>query len=145
MKDNPYTLRITAREEIPQLGLLIQQVGERAGVLDKCIYQLSLALDELVTNMFDYGFDSEGDLAVDVALWFEGAMFVAQTRDNGRKYNCTKAKPPELDIPLEGRKKPVGGMGIHLVKSMMSEFTYAREGDINIITVKKDLSQPCCV
>jgi anti-sigma regulatory factor (Ser/Thr protein kinase) len=56
--------------------------------------------------------------------------------DRGREFNPLEIGEPDLDIPLEERK--LGGLGIHLVKKMVDEAKYRREGDRNILLLRKD-------
>lgn len=139
MTETSYSLTITDQAEIAQIGPLVLKAGSHLQATEKAMYQFTLALDELITNMFEHGFIEPAQLTVDVLLYVEGDMLAAQTVDNGRPYNCTKAPSPELDKPLEERDKQVGGMGIHLVKNFMDEFSYQRKDDKNFITIKKNM------
>ena len=56
--------------------------------------------------------------------------------DRGREFNPLEIGEPDLDSPIEDRQ--LGGLGIHLVKKMVDEAKYRREGDRNILLLRKD-------
>jgi anti-sigma regulatory factor (Ser/Thr protein kinase) len=58
--------------------------------------------------------------------------------DDGIPFNPVTAEAPDITLPLHERD--LGGLGIHLVKSMFDEVAYHRKVDHNVITVKKKLS-----
>ena len=42
-----------------------------------------------------------------------------------------------MDTSLSAEQRPIGGLGIHLVRQIMDEVSYARVEDRNILTLKK--------
>jgi len=55
--------------------------------------------------------------------------------DRGREFNPLEVAEPDLETPIEDRQ--LGGLGIHLVKKMVDVATYRREGDRNILLLRK--------
>ena len=55
--------------------------------------------------------------------------------DDGKPFNPLDAPPPNLDLPIDER--PIGGLGIFLMKSLTSAMDYRREGDRNTLTLTK--------
>jgi serine/threonine-protein kinase RsbW len=55
--------------------------------------------------------------------------------DRGREFNPLEVGEPDLDTPIEDRQ--LGGLGIHLVKNMVDLAQYRREGDRNILLLRK--------
>lgn len=100
---------------------------------------LSLAVDELLANVLNHG-DAEIGVAPDIRLRvrLEKAQLVTELRDSGRPFNPLDAPPPELELDLDD--KPIGGLGIHLVRQLMDEVQYCREGAYNRITLRQRLS-----
>ena len=56
-------------------------------------------------------------------------------RDNGIAFDPSEVENPDLETPIEDRK--IGGLGIHLVKSLSDYFAYRRDGDFNEIKIIK--------
>ena len=137
-------LRIGRLDEIPQIAPVVERLATDNGAGPKEAYFLVLALDELLTNVYEHGLQDGESAKVDICMWVEdGFNFCARTEDNSRPFNCTKAREPELNKPVEEREKKVGGMGIHLVKKVMDEFSYKHEDGKNIVTIRKDLRKRC--
>ena len=66
------------------------------------------------------------------------AVIEVEVEDDGRPYDPTALAPPDLSASL--RDRPVGGLGMHFVRNLMSEVTYARAGDHNRLLLKKCLA-----
>lgn len=130
---------IHTKADIPAIAHIVERLCKEQGACSKVVFNITLAIDELVTNTFEHGLEAGEDRPVYVSFWIEENDFIARTEDFGIEYNCTQAKAPELDKPLEERDRPVGGMGIHLVKSLMDGFIYRREDERNLITIRKRL------
>jgi anti-sigma regulatory factor (Ser/Thr protein kinase) len=102
---------------------------------------LHLALLEHVTNVVEHGGDAGGE--VRVRLWLEPGegsapgMVRAEVVDGGQAYN--PLEHPEVDVTLPIEARPVGGLGIHLMRRLMDELEYRREGVGNVLRMGKRL------
>lgn len=144
MRTQEVCLNITTAEEIPGISPVIERLAQEHGAGPKESYFLVLALDELLTNVYEHGVKDGEAAEIQICMWVEnGHLFSARTEDTGRPFNCTKACAPELEKPVEERQRPVGGMGIHLVKQLMDEFSYEHTNGRNVITIRKDLRNTC--
>jgi sigma-B regulation protein RsbU (phosphoserine phosphatase) len=132
-------VRLTSALDIPALAEAVQTLCDSTACSRRVRFSFTLAVDELVTNVFEHGAADGVQRRVDAWFWLQDGFLRARLEDNGNPFNCTKAAPPELNVPLEKRKKPVGGLGIHLVKQYMDDFRYTRKKDNNIIVLGKRL------
>ena len=64
---------------------------------------------------------------------------VVKVEDDGREFNPLELPEPDLEQKLEER--PIGGLGIHLVRNLMDELDYKRTHNKNILTMKKKINQ----
>ncbi len=136
MHEGSITINISADvREIERLNKLVRQFGELHEVPSRSLYAVNLALDELVTNVILYGFENPEGKDVMVKIVTGAGELVASVTDDGRSFNPLEAKAPDLNAPLEERD--LGGLGIHLVRSLMDSVTYLRDGDKNVLTVRK--------
>jgi serine/threonine-protein kinase RsbW len=95
-----------------------------------------LAVDELATNSTLHGYRGRsGDIELKMSR--TGADLEIVLRDRATAFDPTQVPPPDMSLPLEDR--PVGGLGLHLVRHMVDELRYrARpEGGNEIVLVKK--------
>jgi serine/threonine-protein kinase RsbW len=138
MHEGSISIRIEADvREIERLNRLVRQFGELHDVPSRTLYAVNLALDELVTNAVLYGFDDPAGQEVLVKIATAGSELIASVCDGGRQFNPLDVKPPDLSAPLEDRE--LGGLGVHLVRSLMDHVSYVREGNQNVLTVRKKI------
>lgn len=136
MNEGSITIQIAADvREIERLNKLVRQFGELHDVPSRTLYAVNLALDELVTNVMLYGFDSAEGRKITVKIDTAAGELTASVLDDGKAFNPLEAKQPDLNAPLEERD--LGGLGIHLVRSLMDQVTYSRADHKNVLTVRK--------
>jgi serine/threonine-protein kinase RsbW len=136
MHEGSISIRIDADvREIERLNRLVRQFGELHDVPSRTLYAVNLALDELVTNTVLYGFDNTSGQEITVRVSTAGNELVASVCDRGKPFDPLQFKPPDLSAPIEERE--LGGLGIHLIRSLMDHVSYAREDNQNVLTVRK--------
>ena len=97
-------------------------------------YACTLALEEVVTNVFKYAYDDSGAHAVRFTAQLTPDHVVLRFSDDGRPFDPLAAPPPDLARPLEERA--IGGLGIHLVRKLADALVYERSGDRNLLTAR---------
>jgi anti-sigma regulatory factor (Ser/Thr protein kinase) len=130
---------LNRRHEIQRLGALAEAFGAGHRLSDDDMMAINLVLDEVITNIIDYGYDDAADHEIRVTMAVEGDQLTIEVEDDARHFDPLKAPPPDLDLPLEER--PVGGLGIHIVRSLMSAVEYQRRGDRNVLTMRKTIGR----
>ena len=128
------------RAEIHRLAGLAERFGEAQQLSDDDVMAINLVLDEVVTNVIDYGFEGfDGEPEIRLTMTLEENELTIRIEDNGRAFDPLQAEAPDLDLPLEDR--PVGGLGIHIVRSVMNTVEYDRRGGRNVLTMHKTISR----
>ncbi|MBK1720256.1 ATP-binding protein [Thiocystis violacea] len=105
--------------------------SEHAG--PKLTHAARLVLEELLTNTLKYGYDDSDahPLRVDFGL---GPPATLRIEDDGHPFDPTARAPaPVLDAAVEDR--PIGGLGLHLVRSLTASLRYARHDGLNRLDV----------
>lgn len=129
------------RSEIHRLAGLAERFGQAQQLSEDDVLAINLVLDEVVTNVIDHGFDGiDGEPEIRLTMTLEGRDLTIRVEDNGKAFDPLQAAPPDLDLPLEDR--PVGGLGIHIVRSVMNTVEYDRRGGRNLLTMHKTISRP---
>jgi serine/threonine-protein kinase RsbW len=136
MHEGTITIRIPADlNDIERLCRLVRQFGELHDVPSRTLYAVNLALDEVVTNIVQYAFDEPKGTELLVRLEVSGNEFRGDVIDEGREFNPLEVPRPDLSAPLAEREP--GGLGIHLVRSLMDRLSYRRDGAKNVLTLSK--------
>jgi anti-sigma regulatory factor (Ser/Thr protein kinase) len=101
----------------------------------EAMYLASLAIEELVTNCIKYGYGDAKDHVVDIALCVEGGVLNIEVIDDGRPFNPLEAPAPDLSLPIEQR--PIGGLGLHLLRELADDVSYERRDGTNRVRMIK--------
>ena len=102
---------------------------------DAANFLADLVIEELVTNTIKYGFDDKDRHSIHVDVKFHDDRLCIEVRDNGHPFDpLTQATP---DLTLCADERPIGGLGLHLVRQMTDEVRYERRGDENVVTATK--------
>jgi anti-sigma regulatory factor (Ser/Thr protein kinase) len=103
------------------------------------IYLANLTIEEIVTNCIKYGFNDDGTHLIEITLrLLENEMALTVT-DDGHAFNPLEAPVPNTHLPVEER--PVGGLGILLLRRMSDRMDYVRANGKNHTTVRKFLKR----
>ena len=107
------------------------------GVNQEVVGKVDLVVEELVINVVNYAYGkSSGE--IEVRCGVKESKFILSISDNGPKFNPLDHGDPDTSSALEER--PIGGLGIYLVKQLSSSQTYHREGDRNVLMIVFDLN-----
>lgn len=119
----------------------IEDYARQHLVPESDIFKLVLTLDELVTNIINYGGLAPDSPPIEIHVSCKPEHITVRLEDSGDEFNPLTAPEPELETPLEKRKKRIGGMGIHIVKTCMEELRYSREDGKNILILTRHFSE----
>jgi anti-sigma regulatory factor (Ser/Thr protein kinase) len=125
--------------EIERLSEFVTEFGVEHHLPPKVTFALNLSLEEIVTNVISYGYDDGCEHQILVRLSVEEGEATAQVEDDGRAFNPLEAPTPDIDKPLEERS--IGGLGIHLVRSLMEKLEYDRRDERNILVMRKRIEE----
>ena len=145
-ESRPPALTITVANRSEELDRIAAEIGRYAEENDlplRSAMQLDMAVEEIVSNVIKYGFEA-GDVrenAIDIALSRDGDRLAIRIADSGRPFDpLTEAPEPDVAAGIEDR--PIGGLGLHIVKTTMAEVRYTRDGDRNVLDMVLALNTP---
>lgn len=123
--------------ELDTLREHLERCAESIGLPKKCTFEINLALEELFTNIFSYGFTDNTEHWIKIKISHDDETLIIRIEDDGVPFNPIAAEKPDIESPPEERK--IGGLGIHLIKQLMDEIAYERIGNHNFLTMKKTI------
>ena len=129
---------ISDRAELEKLEGFTVDFATKAGLSDKDLFALQIIVEELVTNVIDYGGVPAGEHAVRVDLILEGGEMTICLTDRGKDYNPLLREDPDTTLPAEQR--PIGGLGVHFCKKLTDAQDYERRDGCNVLTLRKKIS-----
>jgi anti-sigma regulatory factor (Ser/Thr protein kinase) len=106
---------------------------------DAAAGEIRLMAEEALTNVMKYGYDDSKrpSILAEVQVAIHVQEVVLEIRDRGTAFDPLSAPSPDVDAPPESRKE--GGLGILLLRTFADEVHYRREGDANVLSLKKRL------
>jgi serine/threonine-protein kinase RsbW len=132
-------MRILLNIELPakleNLGKWMHAVSECAreqGFDQKKIGKIELALEEALVNICNYSYPQKPGNA-QISCKQNNSRFIIEIIDSGIPFDMTSLPLPDLPSSVEERK--IGGLGIFLIKKMVDEVRYRREGSLNILSL----------
>ena len=124
--------------ELSTLGSSLEEFGEALGLSSKILFEISLSIEELFSNIVSYGYTDDAVHWIKLTISHEDEMLVIRLEDDGIPFDPLKAEEPDCECPIEERK--IGNLGIHLTKKFMDDMIYKRKGNRNILIVKKKIT-----
>lgn len=121
--------------EIQRIHDAVTSFGGRCRLPEEVRFALDLSLEEVLVNVISYGFSDQGMHEIEVRVRVNGNQLTAEVEDDGLAFNPLEQPEPDTSQPLEER--PVGGLGIHLLRRLMQRLEYQRRGEKNVLVMNK--------
>lgn len=114
---------------LPLIEDILNEMAEEGDWPMTLTMRANLILEELVLNTLTHG-DTTGLTKIDLELESNDHALTIHLTDDGSPFNpLTDAPEPDITLPLAER--PIGGLGVYLVRTMGEELEYRRENDRN--------------
>ena len=130
------TLCLTLVNDLRQVSLLsgfVDRIRKENDLAPALAARIHLALEEAVSNVIMYAYPegTAGNMVLDAVR--DGNRLQFTLVDRGKAFDPTTVPEANPEAPLEER--PVGGLGIHLVRSIMDSISYSRLDGKNVLTM----------
>jgi anti-sigma regulatory factor (Ser/Thr protein kinase) len=130
----------STREEVGRAVEALLSFCAEAGADEEVSHDLALATDEVLANIVLHGYRSDPAGRILFRARHDGATFTLEFSDGAPAHDPLAAAPPDLDLPAAER--PIGGLGIHLVRTLMDAVEYRREEGENRLTLRRRVGTP---
>ena len=105
-----------------------------AGCDDETVGKLEIATSEILANIESYAYENGGEL--EILTKSRDRRMTIIFKDRGKPFNPLLVQEPDVNMPLTERKP--GGLGVFIVKKLVSETSYTYENGQNILTIEMD-------
>ena len=124
------------REKLEEALRFVVDNLERDECGMKAQMQIEVAVEELFVNIASYAYPP-GSGSVTIEYSCENGVAEITLTDSGTPYDPLAKEDP--DITLSVQERPIGGLGILMVKKTMDDMSYRSENGCNILTIKKQI------
>ena len=125
--------------ELKSLNQHLNNWGEGIKLLPDSIARINICLDELFTNIVSYGFKDDLEHTINFTLLADNNLVTINIEDDGIPFNPLEKIDP--DFPENVENAEIGGLGIHIIRQLMDNVSYARKQGNNQLTMKKIIQE----
>lgn len=122
-------------DEVSYLAEFIEDLCSELNLSEENTMNINLALEEAVVNVIMYAYPSDERHEMLLKVTSNPNQLIFLLTDNGVSFDPTQVEDVNTMLPIEER--PVGGLGIFLIRSIMNEVSYQRLEGKNLLTMKK--------
>ena len=135
-------LEITVDAAVDQIKPVTDFVNlqlEKLGCSKRIRIQIDVAIDEIFSNIARYAYsEMDGTATIRVDVDENPLSVIITFSDHGKPYDPLSKEMPDT-IGLPARKRPIGGLGLFMVKKTMDATSYSYENGQNILTIRKNI------
>jgi len=131
-------LRLELAPQLPEIARMVaalEAYAERAGLPTETACQVTLVLDELVTNIVSYGVAPGETRPITLRLRYAGGVLEIVLSDPGKPFDPRSVPAPDTEASLEDRK--IGGLGLHIARSFMDSLDWRYDGWNHLTLTKR--------
>ncbi|MFH0760002.1 MAG: ATP-binding protein [Bacteroidota bacterium] len=121
--------------ELERILVFIEELAENWNISFAMSNTLNLALEEAFTNLVKYAYHDEETHSIEIQFERRSDRVVITLIDDSPPYDPTGKDDP--DISLSAEERPIGGLGIFLIKKLMDEIEYKQVGTMNHFIITK--------
>jgi len=121
-------------EEIEKIVSLLDEIAKEENIPLENKFNVDMVMDEIITNIISYGYKDTEEHFINIYMNMENRELTIIVEDDGIAFNPLDMPTPDVNIPLEER--PIGGLGIYLIKNTVNTIEYSRQNEKNILTMQ---------
>jgi serine/threonine-protein kinase RsbW len=126
--------------EVARLQDQLESFARQHGIESRAVHDLQLALEEHLTNVLSYAFADKAEHQIQVRIQFDALELHVTVEDDGRPFNPLERPAPNISQSLE--KRPIGGLGIHMMRQAVDRLEYRRVEGRNVLVMHKRITAP---
>jgi anti-sigma regulatory factor (Ser/Thr protein kinase) len=127
------------RSEVPRLIGGVAGYFRAEGCPKAVLGELELLLEEWLTNVISYGFPTSASGRILAKASLKDDLMEVRISDSGTPFDPRQVPAPDLSLPLEER--PIGGLGVHMIKRLADGLEYERRDGFNHVTFRKSFTK----
>jgi serine/threonine-protein kinase RsbW len=122
-------------EHLAEVRNFVAKHAKSFGFKKQDVADIRLAVDEAYTNIIKHAYKHDANRLVDIKLGYNSNEFWVSLLDSGKTFDPSSYTEP--DVREKIRQKKRGGVGVYLIKKLMDDVEYSKEGQLNKIRMTK--------
>ncbi len=136
MADNVYITQIPcSTSHLEKVRRFVESHAREAKLPPAAVEECKLAADEACTNVIKHAYKCDTSGQIEIAVIVADDRFTVRIRDEGLPFRSDLYREPDLPRALKQRRR--GGLGVHIMRSMMDEVQYRKRGKVNEVNLTK--------
>jgi serine/threonine-protein kinase RsbW len=129
-------------KNLARIGDFIEQAAVQAGLDERGVYAIQMAVDEACTNIIEHAYGGEGKGQIRLIYTASKAGLQVVIYDHGASFNPAEVPELNTNAPLEERE--LGGMGLFFIRNLVdrAEFKFGTPQGNQLILFKRRESNP---
>lgn len=124
-----------AVDELNRVVVFLEQLEEECQLPAGSMLPINLVLEEALSNVIFYAYEEGSSQEIHINVEYAAHRLVVTITDTGKPFDPTQKEDPNVHLPVDER--PIGGLGIFLMRKIMDEISYKRLGKENILRMTK--------
>lgn len=124
-------------EEISRMSAFLEEISEELNLSAENIFNINLAIEEAVTNVIMYAYPEGEEHEFTLSVRHVENRLIFKLTDTGKEFDPTLQ--PDADVTLSLEDRPIGGLGIFMIRKIMKTVKYRRADGKNILTMVKEI------
>jgi anti-sigma regulatory factor (Ser/Thr protein kinase) len=124
---------------VEKVNAVFAEFARRYALPEAVRRSVSIALDELLANELSHGLEGHEAGPVIVEVEVDQHRLTATITDDGPPFDPFGHAEPDITLSVDDR--PIGGLGLHLVRKLMDEVSYERRDGHNVVVLVKELTE----
>lgn len=125
--------------ELNRVSCFVEEIGEEYQLAPDLVFSLNLVLEEAVSNIILYAYPKQVDKDIIIQTLYDKQSLIFTITDSGQPFDPTQVA--DADITLSSEERPIGGLGIFIIRQIMNEVEYQRVDGKNVFTLKKYINK----
>ncbi|MDR8392052.1 ATP-binding protein [Aliifodinibius sp. S!AR15-10] len=134
--NSTHTMRVQAStEHLAEVRNFVAKHAKSFGFKKQDVADIRLAVDEAYTNIIKHAYKHDKNRLVDIKLGYNSNEFWVSLLDSGKTFDPSSYTEPDVREKIKQKKR--GGVGVYLIKKLMDDVEYSKEGQLNKIRMTK--------
>jgi serine/threonine-protein kinase RsbW len=129
-------------DSLVPISEFVRRAAEAAGLDERAVYAVQLAVDEASTNVIEHAYGGKGRGEIEISCCINSDGLTVTLRDHGLHFDPERVPSPNLDDSLKERN--ARGLGLYLMRQLMDEvrFDFASDAGNTLMMVKRKKAAP---